>query len=156
MKKILFYIILASIYSSSANLYSIYLWEYKSPENQRSCCFHFSGTDICNPNTPCTYNIKTDLDGIYRYIQRILGLEKASSFSFYTTLQRAQYYINHLLSSSLIQLSYRQDVYNTVEFFHDLAFKEQTQKPEKTTKDKPKEDLVLARLIALGVARPLK
>jgi len=145
----------------------IYLWEYRSRSGEPSCCLALSGTDICNPQTSCTRNVYTDLIGINDYITRLLGLEKSGSLSYATILTQAQYYIKHVLSSSITRLSYRYDQYRNVKFFHEMIA--EAPKAEKAAKGSSasaasttaataaakKEDFVYAHLVKLGLARPL-
>lgn len=148
----------------------IYLWEYNR-NGEHACCLSLSGTDICNPHTPCTRNVLTDIMGINDYITRLLGLEKAGSLSYATILNQAQYYIKHVLYSSITQLTYRFDEYRNVKFFHEMN--DAPKQSEKQAKAAPgpvgpatsggaaaltvgakKDDPVFAYLVKMGLARP--
>jgi len=168
--KLIKILLICSVFSMSGLLRSdgIYLWEYRE-DNDRSCCLHVKMTgsqyDICNPNTPCTKHFDTDMSGILDYITRLLATEKGSSLTYSTILKQAQYFIRHMRSSFYRDLSYHFKVQRPVEFFHNMqepnksAKSSTTSTPSASTAaaDKAKgEDKVLAYLIKLGVARPLK
>ncbi len=142
----------------------IYLWEYHE-DGERSCCLYMSGTDFCNPNVPCTKHFYADMSGILDYITRLLSTEKGGSLSYSTILKQAQYFIRHMQTSSFRDLSYHFNVQRPVQFFHNMpepskSAKSSTASASSTSTaaaDKAKgEDKVLAYLIKLGVARPLK
>lgn len=139
---------------------SIYLWQY-SENNEQSCCLCMSGFDICNPHVACTRNVNVDLKGIYDYITRVLQTEKTATLSIARQLQQAQYYIRHVMKSSVTQLFYKFDEQRPVAFIHDTV--EQLKQNEKNvkpavvgaTQDKKKsEELVWQYLVKLGAARP--
>ena len=163
MKKLFFAMFMITC-GSAVIADGIYLWEYNR-NGERACCLSLSGTDICNPQTPCTRNVSTDIMGINDYITRLLGLEKAGSLSYATILTQAQYYIKHVLYSSITQLTYRYDEYRNVKFFHEMT--EAPKQTEKAAKGTPasggaaastvgakKDDPVFAYLVKMGLARP--
>lgn len=166
MKKMYLIVLIIINAYSSIMPDGIYLWEYRR-NGERSCCLSLSGNDICNPQTPCTRNVYSDVMGINDYITRLLGLEKAGSMSYATILTQAQYYIRHVLGSSITQLMYRFDEQHTVKFFHEMV---DTPKPnEKAAKSTTsaattpaagtatvgakKDDPVFQYLVKLGLAR---
>ena len=142
---------------------NIYFWEsYR--DGERSCCLFLNGADICNPHVPCTRNAAYDLTGIFDYISRILQVDKGSSYPYHKVLDQAQHFIRHALTSGM-RMYYRYDESaRAVKFFHEIA--ETTKAHEKSSKgsaastaavEKQKgEDAVLAYLIKIGLARPLR
>lgn len=142
----------------------IYLWEYNR-NGDTACCLSLSGNDICNEQTACTGNVATDILGINDYIGRLLGLEKAGAFSYGTILNQAQYYIKHVLNSSITRLSYRKDIHRNVKFFREMV--DMNKPAEKAPKvngaqtasagaagGPKKDDPVFAYLVKMGLARP--
>lgn len=142
---------------------TVYLWELNQ-ENQRSCCLYLDGSDICNPNQPCTRNAAYDLTQILQYVSRIFLIDKGSHFAYHKVLKQAQGFINHALSFHL-HMYYRYDVQRHVKFYHEIAESTKAALADKSNKnstslpslDKQKnEDAVLAFLVKQGLAWPTK
>ena len=159
----------------SLDAHRVYLWEnINTLTGSHSCCLCFAGTDICNPNIPCTNNQYVDVAGIYDYIARLLSLDKSACFSFATLLNQAQYYIRYILRSTRT-IWYVREEQRDVVFFDQLidtcckpcekplkpcdtksATKSSTTSTSSTSStDKQKqEDKVFKYLVSLGMAKP--
>ncbi len=95
------------------------MWEVTNQSGQ-SCCLHYCGTDICNPDQPCSGFLKKDLQGILDYIVRLSTIDSAKIEPHRTFIAQLKQYIQSLLLSPFNSIAYQNPEPRSVQFYHEI------------------------------------
>lgn len=155
MKYIRLCMILSLFFMQGTLKTEIYLWESYT-DDEKSCCLHIRGVDVCNPHIACTRFVTKDLSGILDYVVRLLATDKAQVQPHNTILLYVKRYVRMALQSQSYFMEYHFDRHGSVKFYHQILESVTKSKdgklPALQSKSKSKKDEYLqSYLVKLGL-----